>query len=313
MIKNNTKQLTIVDGFLPAIDCDLNIINKIIDWHPIVELIEKRHGISSTGRPAHPPIVLVKMSALMAWYNLSYEQTEAHVIRDIAFRQFVGLSLFDVVPDHTTLFRFVGLISDMMDSIIDMINKQLEDKGMFIKEVTMIDSSLLHSAARAPRKGKSSSDRDASWGGKSKKQKTFGYKMHIAVDAGSELIRKVEVSPANEHDSRHFESMVCGDEEIVMADKGYTSKRNSKYLFNLGIGDGIMKKGVRGKALEDWEKDFNKQISKIRSGVERSFGTLKRIYKIARMRCYSIKRNACLVKLACLGLNLKRATRLLAY
>ena len=36
----------------------------------------------------------------------------------------------------------------------------------------------------------------------------FGFKLHACVDVGSKLIRNFCVTPANEHDSQHFEELL---------------------------------------------------------------------------------------------------------
>jgi len=58
--------------------------------------------------------------------------------------------------------------------------------------------------------------------------------------------------------------------ESIYADKGYSSQLNRYVLQVRGLSDGIMHKAVRNRELT------NRQISSVRSKVERVFGTLKR-------------------------------------
>lgn len=309
MIRDNRRQATFVDDCLPIIDGFLKQINESLDWAPIEKLLEKHYATSHTGRPAYPPLVLFKMLLLRVWHKLSFEDTEYHVTKDLSFRQFLGLSVMAPVPDHTTLFRFSEQLKDLLPEIMRLIELQFEARGLLLKEGTLIDASLVPSAANPPRKGRESADRNAKWGGKKDKQ-IFGYKVHIGMDAGSELIRKVLLTPANEHDSQHFEALISGDEEVVFADKGYCSAKNSALLKKRRQGDGIMHKAQRGNPLEDWEIDLNRQLSKIRSGVERYFGTLKRVYDLWRLKCFGLENNLVHITVAVICYNLKRSLKL---
>jgi transposase, IS5 family len=62
-------------------------------------------------------------------------------------------------------------------------------------------------------------DRDASWNAMPEKP-LFGYKMHLAVDQGSGLVRQALVTPANVSDKTRFLDLVQGDEQAVFTDKG---------------------------------------------------------------------------------------------
>jgi len=57
---------------------------------------------------------------------------------------------------------------------------------------------------------RSQKDVDARWTVKHGKS-YYGYKLHVNVDRCCGLIRQYEVSPANEHDSRHFETLLDGN------------------------------------------------------------------------------------------------------
>ena len=49
----------------------------------------------------------------------------------------------------------------------------------------------------------------------------------------------------------------------VMADKGYKSKANDQMLKRKGSKSRIMHKGYRNRPLTDWQKTYNKAISKL--------------------------------------------------
>jgi transposase, IS5 family len=125
---------------------------------------------------------------------------------------------------------------------------------------------------------------------------------HVSVDVGSELIRRLEITPAHVHDSQVFEELVVGDEYAVYADKpdcvlrtgrGYSGEERREYLEALGIYCGIMEKAKRRRRLDTWQEKRNKRISKVRGAVERCFGILKAHYGYVRVKYGGLKRNRC--------------------
>ena len=91
-----------------------------------------------------------------------------------------------------------------------------------VKAGTLIAASLVAADARRPRKDEpleGRSDRDASWNAMPE-QPLFGYKMHLAVDQGSGLVRRAILTPAHVSDKTPFLDLVQGDEQTVYADRG---------------------------------------------------------------------------------------------
>ena len=69
----------------------------------------------------------------------------------------------------------------------------------------------------------------------------------------------------------------------ILADKAYASKANRDALRSKHR-DGIMRKAARNRPLRASEKRFNRLISKRRFRVEQCFGTMKRLFGLARAR-----------------------------
>ena len=83
-----------------------------------------------------------------------------------------------------------------------------------VKSGTLIDASLVAADWRRPHKGEpvaGRSDRDASWNAMPEKP-LFGYKMHLAVDQGSGLVRRAILTPGHVSDRAPFCRLVEGDE-----------------------------------------------------------------------------------------------------
>src|SRR5208282_5348378 len=134
---------------------------------------------------------------------------------------------------------------------LEMLNRQLEQKGFILKTCTLVDATLLQAARRAPAKeAKAGGDGDAGYTVK-RGQPHYGYKAHVAADETHTLIRQVTLTAANVHDSREFETVVQGDEEMGVADKAYWSQARSQWCGEHGIANGILRKPSRGEKLRD--------------------------------------------------------------
>ena len=66
----------------------------------------------------------------------------------------------------------------------------------------------------------------------------FGYKAHVAVDEGSEIIREAILTAADVHDSQPAAQLIHGDENAVYGDKAYASQGLREQLAEADINDG---------------------------------------------------------------------------
>lgn len=294
----------------------LKKIDGLMEWPPLARLLQRIYA-AAEGRPAYPPLTMFKALLLQQWYTLSDPQLEEALADRLSFRRFVGLGLEQEVPDHSTISRFRQQLSGTLGAkVFAEVNRQLERRGLMVKRGTLIDASLVKAAVKPPRDESSTPgegselDRDADWtqrkgGGGSH----FGYKAHVAVDEGSGLIRKALLTSAKVNDSEVADELICGDEQMVYADKAYDSAARRELLGQLGIGDGIMRRARWGTAHNpDPELTArNARLSPIRSAVERSFAAMKQWYGYRRVRYRGLARNALQLHLICIAMNLRRA------
>ena len=144
----------------------------------------------------------------------------------------------------------------------------------------------------------------------------FGYKRHIGTDENG-IVLGVHTSPANEHDSRGLgpliEKIDPEDRPKVAADKGYKSKANDQLLEENGSKSELMHKAYRNKPLTQKQKAQNKNISKTRWGVERTFGSMKRWFGAGTTRgLKGLDKVLGLHVLEAIAHNLKRSPGLVA-
>lgn len=273
-------------------------INQLIDWDPLVELIEKYYtkGQTGVGRKAYSPLLLLKMSLLQTWYNLSDYGVEEQLNDSLSFMRFCGLELHNGVPDHSVLSRFRTTLSKSKawDAILELINEQLISHNILLKEGAIIDASITPTA-RKP-KGKKvyelregeepplvestqpGVDKEASWVKKGGKL-SYGYKRHYVSESKSGLVLTVETTKASAHESKHLATCVSKAKlparSRVYADKGYSSKTNEAALKAQGLRSGIQKKAVRGLPLSAKARHYNQIVGRTRYKIERVFGSIK--------------------------------------
>jgi transposase, IS5 family len=306
-------QLGLLDSLMAsAVTNDfLKKLDSALDWKPIESTLQTMYP-AQTGRPPCPPLALFKMSLLQHCYGLSDPQCEELVSDRLSWKRFVGLGLQDKVPDETTLVRFRQRLLEhgLQEKLPGLVNRQLEKRGLILKTCTLVDATLIQAARRAPaREDKDGGDSDAGYTVK-QNQPVYGYKAHIAADEKHTMIRAATLTAANVHDSREFETIVRGDEQMVMADKAYWSRERSQWCGRHGVANGILRKAQRGQKLSAATLRVNKLLSAIRCGIEKPFGWWKRSAGYRRVRYVGREPNRLELEFKCVCWNLKRLVSL---
>jgi transposase, IS5 family len=317
-----TQEQTFADSFISIPNSQLDTINKIINWAVIAKQLEHI-------KVDYSAVSLFKALLIGTWHNLSDERLADSLGRDLVFINFCNFSLSGNKPDGTTIGRFRTKLSkeNLFDSLLDSINTMLESHQLKLsngKHVAM-DATLIQSARRAKKTITThkdnevyevdndpiyySDDKDAKWTFKAGKY-TYGYSSVVTTDANG-LINKATTHPANKSEMTGFKENV---EKVnnqkgvrVLYDKGVASKANSQALKDQKLRCGIMRKKPKGKDMSHWNKVRNRAISVRRFVVERTFGTLKRTYGLARSRYIGLEKVASEVNLKAIAYNLVRA------
>ena len=76
-------------------------------------------------------MLLVKALLLAQWYDLSDLQLEEALGDRLSFRRFVGLSLQDDTPDHSTISRFRRVLAqrELSADLLAALTHQLAPRG----------------------------------------------------------------------------------------------------------------------------------------------------------------------------------------
>jgi len=277
----------------------LEKLHKVIDFEmfrlSLEENMLNQNKKNSAGCKPFDVIMMFKIILLKRFYNLSDEQAEYQINDRLSFKEFLGLSSGDRVPDSRTIWLFQENLvkKNLEEKLFEQFRKCLDDLGLYVNEGKIVDASFVEvprqrnkkeenadiKAGRGedlwqdqPRK-KCQKDVDARWTQKGFVQ-FYGYKDHTKIDTKSKLIDTYTVTSAEVHDSQQTENLVSEEDrnQDLYADSAYIGEPIKEVLQEKGIIPQIIERAFRGKPLTDAQKESNRIKSKIRCRVEHVFG-----------------------------------------
>jgi IS5 family transposase len=321
MAWKNFKQLSLADSLTSEHEAltELDDINELMDWEAIEHLLGDIHA-KHRGNTAWPPVFMFKALLLQSWYSLSDPKLERLLVRDLFFRRFVGLSLADSVPDHSSIWRFRQLLGKqgLMAALLVEINRQLGIQGLYIRagEISIIDASVIQAQRNRPNKGKdgnNTQDPEASWnvkqGSDGKRKSTYGFKAHANVNEDG-FIKVTAFTAGNVHDSNHFTDLLSGKESEVYADSAYKSKKHDDWLEDHYVNNKVVDRAYHNTPVTPEQKKRNQRNSGTRCTVARVFGVLKLHYGMGQARYLGPAHNHIRFGVMCLAYNLRRGANI---
>jgi IS5 family transposase len=250
---------------------------------------------AGVGRNGFGIDVGIKALYLQFHYDLSDRELEDRLRFDMAFRWFCGFTAFEVTPDHSFFCRFRKLVgTERISKLFKIIvNRSKEAKIMrstfrFADATAVItkqttwderDRAIEHGEEKLNNQNikKYSADPEARFGCKGKSKFWFGYKGHVSVDMGSNMIESIAATPGNVSDQEGFDLVCPSDGEIVFADKAYCLKKAQDSMKKRGAQSAaILKQNMKGK-----DKDLDRWRSSMRAPFE---GVFSKFEKRARYR-----------------------------
>ncbi len=280
----------------------LATIEPLIDWEVFRPIIREMYDNRSErgGRPNNDEVVMFKMLVLQSWYGLSDPELERQANDRISFQKFLGFP--ELIPDRATVWAFRERLAETSKDkeIWDELQRQIDSKGLKIKEGVIQDARFItadpgHKKVDEPRgpSAKTRRNKDGTWtkkGGKS----SFGYKLHTKMDIDYGLIRELETTPANVHDSQ-IDLSKPG--EVVYRDRGYFGAPCKGY-------NATMNRNVRGHKNTIREKMRNKRITRKRAPGERPYAVIKNIFNSGHTKLTTTLRNCTRNIFNCISYNL---------
>jgi len=293
----------------------LEVLNQAIDWEifrPILNKVFKKEHKGLGGRPPYDYVMLYKILVLQRVYNLSDEQTEYQINDRMSFMRFLDLTLEDRVPDAKTIWLFRDTLTkaEVIYEMFKLFNKELEKAKLITHTGTIVDASFVeaprqhnhHDETEDIKKGKvpeewkkpenknklCQKDTDARYTRKGNKTH-YGYKNHIKADADSKLIEDYRVTTASVHDSQMLSSLIDEKVRVIYADSAYWGKP-VEMLLPETVENRIHIRGTKEQALNEEQKEENRQKSKVRCRVEHIFGFIAGRMHGSSLRSIGIKR-----------------------
>jgi transposase len=207
---------------LKANDPIRTIFDKL-DWSFIHPLLKDKY--STQGSDGYNPISLYKAQLLIYLGEVSSDRHLAKALRYDARLCFLCGFNYLKTPSNGTFTNFrYRLGEEAFYEILHHLIAQAITLKVILGGDTATDST--HLWAYANKMGKKTcsckekchcprqySDTDASWGHNTKEYAFFGYKVHLIVDAKSQLPLDVMVTPGNEADSIYADPLLKGVQE----------------------------------------------------------------------------------------------------
>ena len=273
-------------------------IETVTPWSALVAVIEPFYPKSEgRGRPTIGLERMLRLYVAQNCFGLADEAAEDAIYDSQAIRRFVGVDLSrEAAPDATTLLKFRHLLEEkgLTDSIFNAINAHLAEKGLFLRQGTVVDATII---AAPPSTKNRSGERDPEMHqAKKGNQWHFGMKAHIGVDAESGLTHTVIGTAANVNDVTQAQALLHGDETDVFGDAGYQGVEKREENLEVPVTWHIAMKPSKRKALpkNPWGERMEwieQAKASIRSKVEHPFHVVKNLFRHRKARYRGLAKN----------------------
>jgi transposase len=310
----------------PPIVGELQAAFAALDDAPLLDALT---GPTRRGPKGHPAATLWR--CFVAKHVLGLEST-AELIRTLENNPFIAgaCGVTGAIPHKSTFSRFftkltkrkyLHLVKDVSRSLVRQHYATLPGFG---KRVAL-DSSTLKAWSNGGKKPHYS-DMDAGWsikkGTHGAKEFTYGYKLHLLVDAEYELPIAAHVSTGNVHDSVRASNVLAEARKqvrgfrprYIMADKGYSSKAflalvHRQYRSTPVVDLHPSHKRLRETHGETMATPEWKALYRQRQSVERAFSRLKGQRSLNHIRVRRLRKVTLHCYLSLIALQARHAQR----
>jgi len=326
-VENQLAKIYQLNDFLPK-------LNAMIDWElfrPDLRKVREKERLSNAGRKPFDEVLMFKILVLKTTYNLADERIEEQIRDRLSFRDFLGLSFSDIVPDAKTIWLFSEQLKDLglARTLFDRFGEELDRAGFQVKSGLILDGSFVE--VPRPRNTKeenerlkngespetvftnphvrSQKDTDAEWTKKGD-EKYCGYENHALVDDEHKIVRDYAVTGAAVHDSVPCTSVVpdkpAYPDQEFFGDSAYAGEKIDTELKKRGFIPMVNERAYRNKPLTEDQKATNKVKSSVRSRVEHVFGAMKMRMGNETLRTIGLERAAFWIGMRNLVYNMGR-------
>lgn len=271
----------------------LEEMDRVIPWEELLKVIGEHYPKAGKGRHPMPLERMLRIYFMQQWYGLSDPGMEDALYDIESMRRFAHIDLqSDVIPDETTILNFRHLLERhrLTEKIFDRTRQYLSDKGMLLREGTIVDATIIHAPPSTKNESKSR-DKDMRQTKKGS-QWYFGMKAHVGTDTKRGLVHRIVVTDAAVHDSQVMDELVHGEESAVYGDKAYADEGKRAEYEDRGIQWRVNRKGKKGHPLNQEDRDWNHEQNRIRAKGEHAFGVVKHLWGYRKVRYKGLAKNA---------------------
>lgn len=215
------------------------------------------------------PISDSRMSTLLLMFNTNHSlrTMESWIRFNSRIKDAVNI---DWDMDHSTFCRDMGQIDEAyLKRLFHHLVMKLHDKGTITGKYLVVDATHIYAFCNTRKDTDRHGVELASWG--EHHGKFYGYKIHILIDAESELPVAMIFSTGEDHDSPHFIPLLddhvknndLGEAEALLADAGYDTKSFRKKVL----------KKTGGIFLPACNPRRSKVLQKMKARVKKLFDT----------------------------------------
>jgi IS5 family transposase len=302
---------------LSAAGDPLERLARVIDFELFrsdLEAALSRSDRSKGGRPPYDAVLMFRVLVLQTLYTLSDDQTEYQLKDRLSFMRFVGLALYDPVPDAKTIWLYREQLAraGAAERLFARFDALLKARGWLAMGGQIVDATVIE--ARRPRLTQAEKDtikgggtpaewkparrvqidHDGRWTIKRGKKPeatpgdghkrpieiavpVFGYKNHVGIDREHGFLRRYSVTHAAAHDGGQLGAVLDHDNTAsdVWADTAYRSAANLALLERRGLRPQFQRKKPRGRKMPRHIARGNATRARIRSRVEHVFAAQK--------------------------------------
>ena len=121
-------------------------MESVIPWSEFLNIIQPHYPNSGgPGRQPYPLETMLRIHFMQLWYSLSDPAMEDSLYEISSMRQFSRLDLSGQIPDESTLLGFRHLLDrhNLQERMHQRLNNLLENQGLYLKEGTLVDASII--------------------------------------------------------------------------------------------------------------------------------------------------------------------------
>jgi IS5 family transposase len=270
-------------------------ILRSLNLDDIEEVLSEAYHQEGAGRPPRKPIGIFKALIVKRVKQIpSDRELYRRLWHDEDLREVCDIEAEEKPYHPSQLTRFRNRIGiEKLEKIMSTQLDELRRGKLIVGKMVVLDATFIkaYSKRDVQDNSRGGSDPEARVG-RCGKTYELGYKLHIAVDAKSELPLAVIVAPANDNEKKHAPALLekawmatNGRMKILVADPQYSSRSFRENAYNFGVKAVIpyaanQKRGKRGLLRVDrffrtHGSPGEKRLYRSRSSIERVNSRLK--------------------------------------